>query len=76
MPADQVKAIRRLLRHPGATVNDWEQGRREPDIAVRLLLRVIDAAPEVVEKTAKGQVVVPCCCPTRTTYPRISDWWK
>jgi putative transcriptional regulator len=35
---------------PAATVSNWEQGRREPDLAARLLLRVIQAAPDVVEK--------------------------
>lgn len=35
---------------PAATVSNWEQGRREPDLAARLLLRVIQAAPELVER--------------------------
>jgi putative transcriptional regulator len=61
MPAAEVKAIRKRVAKsakafearfgiPAATVNNWEQGRREPDIAARLLLRVIDAAPDVVEQ--------------------------
>ncbi len=40
-------------------MNNWEQGRREPDIAAWLVLRVIDAAPKVVEKAAKGRSVAP-----------------
>ncbi len=70
MQAAEVKAIRKRVAKsakafearfgiPAATMNNWEQGRREPDIAARLLLRVIDAAPEVVEKAAKGQVAAP-----------------
>jgi putative transcriptional regulator len=35
---------------PATTVANWEQGRREPDLAARLLLRVIQAAPDVVER--------------------------
>jgi putative transcriptional regulator len=33
-----------------ATVRDWEQGRRQPDRIARNLLRVIDHAPETVER--------------------------
>jgi putative transcriptional regulator len=33
-----------------ATVRDWEQGRRQPDAPARNLLRVIDYAPETVER--------------------------
>ena len=36
-----------------ATVRDWEQGRSKPDRQARILLRVIEAAPEVVEGVAK-----------------------
>lgn len=66
MPAAQVKAIRKKVAKsakafearfgiPAATMNNWEQGRREPDIAARLLLRVIDTAPDVVEQAAKAE---------------------
>lgn len=33
-----------------ATVRDWEQGRRQPDAPARNLLRVIEYAPETVER--------------------------
>ena len=33
-----------------ATVRDWEQGRRQPDAPARNFLRVIDYAPETVER--------------------------
>lgn len=33
-----------------ATVRDWEQGRRVPDRIARNLLRVIEHAPETVER--------------------------
>ena len=37
---------------PAATMNNWEQGRRKPDPAGRLLLRVIEEAPGIVEQVA------------------------
>ena len=33
-------------------VQDWEQGRRRPDRAARVLLRIIEQNPEVVAKAA------------------------
>ncbi|MDP3740418.1 MAG: transcriptional regulator [Hyphomonadaceae bacterium] len=33
-----------------SAVRDWEQNRRMPERTAQLLLRVIDAAPEVVKK--------------------------
>jgi putative transcriptional regulator len=56
-----VKAVRRRLgltqaefaRRYNLTlarVRDWEQGRSEPDSAVRAYLKVIERAPKVVEK--------------------------
>ena len=33
-----------------ATLRDWEQGRRQPDRYARSLLKVIDHAPETVER--------------------------
>lgn len=64
MPAEEIKAIRKKVARsakdferrfgiPAATLNNWEQGRRKPDPASRLLLRVIEAAPETVEKIAR-----------------------
>lgn len=38
---------------PVGTVRDWEQGRRQPDAPARNLLRVIDYAPETVERALK-----------------------
>lgn len=32
------------------TVRDWEQGKKEPDSAARVLLRVIDRNPEAVDQ--------------------------
>ncbi len=65
MPAAEVKAIRKAVASsakvfearfgiPAGTLNNWEQGRREPDVTARLLLRVIAAAPLVVEQAARG----------------------
>lgn len=36
---------------PVSTIRDWEQGRRCPDRAAYLLLRLIEAEPEIVAKT-------------------------
>jgi len=36
---------------PVSTIRDWEQGRRRPDRAAFLLLRLIEAEPELVAKT-------------------------
>jgi len=63
MPTDRIKAIRRKVAKsakdferrfgiPAATINNWEQGRRKPDLAGRLLLQTIEAAPDLVEKVA------------------------
>lgn len=32
------------------TVQDWEQGRKVPDLPARVLLRVIEKSPRAVEK--------------------------
>ena len=59
MPPERVRAIRKAVarstRHfearfgvPARTVEGWEQGRKL-DAAHRVLLRVIEAAPEAVE---------------------------
>jgi putative transcriptional regulator len=63
MPVETIRAIRRKVARsakeferrfgiPAATVNNWEQGRRQPDPASRLLLKVIDADPDLVERAA------------------------
>ena len=40
---------------PAATIRDWEQGRRHPEAAARLLLKVIDYAPETVERAINAR---------------------
>jgi putative transcriptional regulator len=64
MPPDRVRAIRKKFSRttkafelrfgiPAATLNNWEQGRREPDVAARLLLRLIEREPEIVERVVR-----------------------
>lgn len=63
MPPAAIKAIRKKVARsavafekrfgiPAATINNWEQGRRKPDPAARLLLAVIDQNPDIVEQAA------------------------
>jgi putative transcriptional regulator len=40
-----------------AGVRDWEQGRRQPEHAARLLLLVIDEAPGTVERVLRKAAV-------------------
>ncbi len=58
--ADQVKAIRKAVAKsskefssrfgiPLRTLEGWEQGRRRPDPAASILLRVIEKNPQAVE---------------------------
>jgi len=65
MPPERVRAIRRKVARsvrafearfgiPASTVNNWEQGRRKPDPAARLLLKIIETEPEVVERAASS----------------------
>ena len=42
---------------PEATIRNWEQGRREPELAARILLAVIDLRPEVVEEILHRKVL-------------------
>jgi putative transcriptional regulator len=42
---------------PEATIRNWEQGRREPELAARILLAVIDRRPEVVEEILYRKIV-------------------
>ena len=64
MPVERIRAIRKasarsvrefedLYGIPSATMNNWEQGRRKPDPAGRLLLKVIEANPKLVAKVAR-----------------------
>jgi putative transcriptional regulator len=66
MPVERIRAIRRGVARsakafearfgiPAATINNWEQGRRRPDPAGRLLLEVIEAEPELVERIASAK---------------------
>lgn len=59
--AAEIKAIRQRVAKsthdfearfgiPARTLEGWEQGRRKPDIAARILLTVISKAPEEVER--------------------------
>jgi putative transcriptional regulator len=63
MPVERIRAIRKKVAKsareferrfgiPAATMNNWEQGRRKPDPASRLLLQTIEVAAEIVEKVA------------------------
>lgn len=66
MPVERIRTIRKKVAKsakefearfgiPAATISNWEQGRRSPDPASRLLLKVIEQAPEVVEKAAHAE---------------------
>ena len=57
---ERVKAIRKAVARsprefskrfgiPARTLEGWEQGRRQPDPAASVLLRVIEANPKAVE---------------------------
>ena len=63
MSAERIRAIRKKVAKsakeferrfgiPAATISNWEQGRRKPDPTSRLLLKVIESDPDVVEKAA------------------------
>ncbi len=64
-PVPDVKAIRRRLGLSQArfaarfgfsvrTVQQWEQGRAIPDRPARILLKVIEAAPETVKRAVSA----------------------
>jgi putative transcriptional regulator len=63
MPPERIRAIRKKVAKsvkeferrfgiPASTMSNWEQGRRRPDPAGRLLLQVLELAPDIVEKAA------------------------
>jgi putative transcriptional regulator len=65
MPAERIRAIRKRVAKsakeferrfgiPASTISNWEQGRRSPDPAGRLLLKVLEAHPEIVEEAAQA----------------------
>ena len=37
-----------------SAVRDWEQGRRRPERSVRILLKIIEREPEVMERVLEG----------------------
>lgn len=45
-------AFEREFRIPARTIESYEQGRRKPDSATRLLLRLIERDPEAVRRVA------------------------
>jgi putative transcriptional regulator len=53
--ARTAREFERRFGIPVATLNNWEQGRRQPDPAGRLLLRVIEAEPDVVARVAMAK---------------------
>lgn len=61
MPPERVKAIRkktakstkefeRRFGVPASTMNNWEQGRRKPDLTARALLTIIEREPQAAER--------------------------
>jgi putative transcriptional regulator len=65
MPPERVRAIRRKVAKsardfeqrfgiPAATLSNWEQGRRIPDPAAQVLLRVIERDPDAVLRVLSG----------------------
>jgi putative transcriptional regulator len=65
MPAERIRAIRKKVAKsakeferrfgiPASTISNWEQGRRTPDPAGRLLLKVLEAHPDLVEEAAQA----------------------
>lgn len=44
------EAFAATYRLPIGTVRDWEQNRRQPDAPARVLLTMIQAEPETVER--------------------------
>lgn len=51
--ARSTKAFEKRFGIPAATMNNWEQGRRKPDPAARLLLKIIEQSPDAAEKAAQ-----------------------
>ncbi len=49
----QAKVASRYGFSP-ATLRNWEQGRRQPDVAARAYLLVIEAEPDAVDRALSG----------------------
>jgi putative transcriptional regulator len=65
LTAERIRAIRRSVsastkafeaefRIPARTIESCEQGRRKPDAATRLLLRVLENDPDAVRRAARA----------------------
>ncbi|PZQ49770.1 MAG: transcriptional regulator [Rhodovulum sulfidophilum] len=65
MPPARIKAIRKKAAKSAkafearygiaaSTVQNWEQGRRKPDPASRLVLKAIELDPDFMEKAASA----------------------
>ena len=52
--ARSTVAFQRRFGIPASTITNWEQGRRKPDPAASLLLRLIEADATMVERVAHG----------------------
>lgn len=39
---------------PVATIQNWESGRRKPELAAKLLLKVIEKSPDLVAKAIRA----------------------
>jgi putative transcriptional regulator len=52
--AKSAKAFEERFGIPAATLQGWEQGRRQPDIAARILPETIELHPEAAEKAARA----------------------
>jgi putative transcriptional regulator len=50
--ARSTVAFQRRFGIPASTITNWEQGRRKPDPAASLLLRLIEADATLVERVA------------------------
>ena len=58
--ARSTAEFQRRFGIPASTITNWEQGRRKPDPAASLLLRLIEADPRLVEHVAhETQVSIP-----------------
>jgi putative transcriptional regulator len=46
----------RLIGVPAGTLRQWEQGRRKPTGAARVLLALVDRQPDIISRTLGGRV--------------------